>query len=130
MTLHSKNLALGLSLAASLAVVHPAAADIVISEVDASGSGASYGADWFELTNTGASAVSIAGWKMDDNSNSFAAAVALRGITSIGAGQSVVFLEGNASGSNDASIDAAFISAWFGSKAPGSLTLAGYGGSG
>jgi Lamin Tail Domain/PEP-CTERM motif len=106
-------------------------AQIVISEVDSAGSGTStYAADWFELTNTGTSAVSIAGWKMDDNSNAFANAVALRDVTSIAAGQSVVFLEGNSSGSNDASIDTAFKAAWFGSNVPANLTLGGYGGSG
>ena len=66
---------------------------VAITEVSPTGSSASYGADWFELTNTGSSALDITGWKMDDNSNSFAASVALRGVTSIAAGQSVVFLE-------------------------------------
>src|SRR5262245_10929955 len=70
---------------------------LIISEVDPSGSSASYGADWFEVTNTGASDVNIAGWKMDDNSNAFASAVALRNIpglpsvTTIPVGKSVVF---------------------------------------
>ena len=106
-------------------------ASILISEVDPSGSGnTAYGADWFELTNTGSSAVDITGWKMDDNSNSFANAVALRGITSIGAGQSVVFLEGTASGTTDAAVDANFISSWFGNNKPAGLTIGNYGGSG
>jgi len=122
-------------LAATLAlgaVASSANAAIIISEVDPSGSGSSYGADWFELTNTGSSAVSIAGWKMDDNSNGVpsSAEVALRGVTSIAAGQSVVFLEGNSTGSTDATIQAAFKSAWFGSNVPAGLTLGGYGGSG
>ena len=68
----------------------------------------SYGADWFELTNIGSTAVNISGWKMDDNSNSFGNAVALRGVTSIAAGQSVVFIEGNATGTTDSTIDATF----------------------
>ena len=108
-----------------------ASAAMLITEVYASGSSnGTYNADWFELTNTGSSAVSISGWKMDDNSASSSLAVALRGVTSIGAGQSVVFLEGDATGSSDASIQAAFKSAWFGSNVPVGLTLAGYGGSG
>ena len=112
-------------------VAAQASASIIISEVDPSGSSTStYAADWFELTNTGTTAVDITGWKMDDNSNAFASAVALRGVTSIAAGQSVVFLEGNATGSTDATIQAAFRSAWFGSNVPASLTLGGYGGSG
>ena len=105
-------------------------AQIIISEVDPTGSSASYAADWFELKNTGASAVDLTGWKMDDNSASFSLAVALRGITSIAAGQSVVFVEGNTSGTTDATIDANFISAWFGGSAPVGFTIANYGGSG
>ena len=120
---------LALALTASLLPI-AAHAQLIISEVDPIGSSASYGADWFELKNTGASAVNLTGWKMDDNSASFSLAVALRGITSIAAGQSVVFLEGNASGTTDATIDANFISAWFGGSAPGGFTVANYGGSG
>jgi Lamin Tail Domain len=46
-----------------------ASAAIVITEADPFGSNGSdgYSADWFELTNTGSSAVSIAGWSMVDN---------------------------------------------------------------
>ena len=105
-------------------------AQIIISEVDATGSSASYGADWFELKNIGASAIDLTGWKMDDSSASFASAVAIRGITSIAAGQSVVFLEGNTSGSTDGTINANFISAWFGGSTPVGFTVANYGGSG
>lgn len=113
------------------AAAAPTYASIVISEVDPTGSSTStYAQDWFELTNTGTSAVNISGWEMDDNSNSASNAVALRGATSIGAGQSIVFIESNSSGSNDASIDAAFKSAWFGSKVPAGLVVANYGGSG
>jgi len=58
---------------------------VVITEVNPSGSSASYAADWFELTNTGPGAVNVSGWKMDDNSNGSPASaeVALNGITSI-----------------------------------------------
>ena len=112
----------------ALAAMHASAA-IVISEVDAAGSAnAAYAADWFELTNTGPSAMSIAGWKMDDSSDAFSTAVALTGVTSIGAGQSVVFLEDT--GSTAATVNANFISAWFGSNPPSGLTLGNYGGSG
>ena len=105
-------------------------ADVIISEVNPTGSSASYGADWFELKNTGTSAVDITGWKMDDNSSAFASAVSLRGITSIAPGLTVVFLEGNTTGTTDATIDANFASAWFGGSVPAGLTLANYGGSG
>jgi len=118
-------------LALGLCLGSPARAAIVITEVHPTGSAnASYGADWFELTNTGAAAVDITGWRMDDNSNSFASSVALRGVTSIAPGQSVIFAEGNASGSNDPTIQANFITAWFGGAAPIGFTMGGYGGSG
>jgi Lamin Tail Domain len=114
--------------ACALAAMQASAA-IVISEVDAAGSANSaYSADWFELTNTGSAAVSIAGWKMDDSSDSFSNAVALTGLTSISAGQSVVFLEDT--GSTAATVNGDFISAWFGTHAPSGLTLGNYGGSG
>lgn len=106
---------------------------IVITEVNPNGSAASsgYSADWIELTNTSASDVDIAGWKMDDNSNTFASAVAFRGITTIPAGKSVVFFEGTADGSTDATIKANFATAWFGSSTPPNGVLIGaYGGSG
>ncbi|KAK0349253.1 hypothetical protein LTR94_033901, partial [Friedmanniomyces endolithicus] len=50
-------------------------------------------ADWFELTNFSDATVDIAGWRVDDDSNSSAASVALSGVTSIAAGQSVIFLQ-------------------------------------
>lgn len=108
-----------------------ASAAMLITEVAPWGSGNSpYAADWFELTNSGASAVDITGWKMDDNSNSFANAVALRGVTSIAASQSVVFIEGGATSTGDAALDASFISTWFGANAPAGLRIGNYGGSG
>jgi hypothetical protein len=99
-------------------------AAIVITEVAPWASGnAPYGADWFELTNTGASAVDITGWSMDDNS-AIAGVAPLAGVTSIAAGQSVIFIEGNGSGNS------AFISAWFGTTPPAGLTIGNYSGSG
>lgn len=119
--------ALAAMLASMTTVAHAA---IVISEVNPTGSSATYAADWFELTNTGTSAIDISGWKVDDNSNSSALAVALRGISSIGAGQSIVFLEGNASGSTDTTLDANFKAAWFGSNVPAGFLIGNYGGAG
>jgi hypothetical protein len=95
----ARRLALG-GVVVSLAVMNSAPAGIsaasapavFISEVQPAGSGngnGTYNADWFEVTNTGTSAVDITGWKMDDNSNASASAVALNGITSINPGQSV-----------------------------------------
>jgi predicted extracellular nuclease len=105
--------------------------EILITEINPSGSGSSYSADWFELSNTSASSVSIAGWKMDDNSNAFVNSVVLRGVSSIAAGSSVIFLESDATGANDATILAIFCGAWFGTSTPPSSFLYGfYGGSG
>lgn len=49
--------------------------------------------DWWEITNFGTSAVDITGWRMDDSSFSFAPSVALNGVTSVGPGESVLFIE-------------------------------------
>lgn len=125
-----KKILLGLVAAFVTAGAVPANAGIFITEVNPAGSGAGHGytADWFELTNTGASAVNIAGWKMDDNSNSFASSVALRGVTSIGSGQSIVFFEGDATGTTDAAILTAFNTAW-GTSFVFGTTIGAYGGS-
>lgn len=108
------------------AVVGPEST-IKITEVAPWGSSTSspaipYATDWFELTNTGSSAVNISGWKMDDNHNSFASSVALTGITSIGAGESVIFTENAATPS--------FLSTWFGTTPPAGLQIGNYTGSG
>jgi predicted extracellular nuclease len=77
----------------AIAIVASASASIRITEVMSS-SGTGGTTDWFEVTNYGSSAVDITGWRMDDNSFSFANSVLLSGITSIAAGQSVIFVEG------------------------------------
>jgi len=74
--------------------------------------GLTYAADWFELTNTGSASVNITGWKMDDNSNAFGSSVALNGITSIAAGESVIFLET----ASPSTVGASFLSTWFGTN--------------
>ncbi|WP_228043664.1 choice-of-anchor I family protein [Dolichospermum sp. LEGE 00246] len=102
----------------------PTNSSIFITEVAPWSSGNSpVAADWFELTNKGTSAVNITGWKFDDNSNSFASAVALSGITSIGAGESVIFIDG-------ATINTIFRPNWFGANPPASLQIGNYTGSG
>ena len=80
------------ALVAASVIVPTAHAGIVITEVMSS-SGTNGTPDWIEVTNDGSSAVSLSGWKMDDGSFNIAAAVALSGITSIGAGESVIFIE-------------------------------------
>ena len=86
-------------------------------------------ADWFELTNLGTSSVSLVGWTMDDNSNSFAVSVPLNGISSIAPGESVIFIETTSSADLAAKAQA-FKSLWFGSVAPASLQIGSYSGSG
>lgn len=108
-------------------VVHAAA--VSITEIAPWSSGnALVGADWFEVTNNGNAALDITGWKIDDNSKSFAAALVLNGITSIAPGESVIFLE--TSSTNTATIIANFKSAWFGSNVPAGLQVGSYTGSG
>ena len=86
-------------------------------------SGSPYGADWFELTNVGSSAVDISGWSMDDDSANAGVAL-LTGISQIGAGQSVIFLEGTGSANTS------FISTWFGANAPAGFAIGNYAGAG
>lgn len=126
-----KGLLLAVALAGGVLSAASASAAIVISEVDPSGSSnTAYSADWFEITNTGAASVSLSGWKMDDDSNSFSTAVALNGVSSIGAGQSVVFIEdtGLTGTQTDISLEASFEAAWFGSSVPTGFTIGTYGG--
>jgi uncharacterized protein YjiK len=101
---------------------------IFVTEVAPWSSGNSaVGADWFELTNTSANAINITGWKFDDSSNSFAAAIALNGITSIEAGESVIFIETPAAAAaNPATLNASFRSNWFGTTPPASLRIGNY----
>jgi hypothetical protein len=113
------------ALALSTAVL-PAHAALVITEVAPWSSGnSSVAADWFELTNNGAAAVNITGYRMDDNSNSFGSAVALNGITSIAPGESVIFIE-----SSSGTIGATFKTLWFGASPPPALQIGTYSGTG
>lgn len=83
-------------------------------------------ADWFEVTNSGARAVNIAGWKVDDSSESPAAALALNGVPNIAPGESVIFME-----TTDLPGKAAlFKSTWFGANPPAGLQIGSYSGSG
>ena len=100
---------------------------LFISEVAPWSSGDSpVGSDWFEVTNTKAVAVDITGWKVDDNSQSPAAAVALSGITTINPGESVIFIETN----DLAGKTTAFLNNWFGANPPAGLKIGNYTGSG
>jgi len=85
---------LGLCAVLAAAIVGSASAGLRITEAMSSSNGnGSPTPDWFEVTNYGTSAISVAGLRMDDNSFSFGVSRALLGITSIAAGESVIFLE-------------------------------------
>ena len=100
---------------------------IIVSEVAAWSSGNSpIGADWFEVTNTGVAPLTITGWRVDDSSASFAAALPLNGITSIAPGESVIFLES----ATPATTVATFRSTWFGANPPANLQIGSYTGGG
>jgi uncharacterized protein YjiK len=98
---------------------------LVVSEVSPWSSGNTpYAADWWEVTNTGTQAVDLTGYKMDDNSNAFANAVALTGVSTIAPGQSAIFVEGSATTAN------AFKASWFPDGAPAGFAIGSYSGSG
>ena len=79
-------------LAAALA--SSASANIRITEAMSSSNGLGLPTpDWIEVTNYGSTSIDLTGWRMDDNSFNFAASVALNGITTIAAGESVIFIE-------------------------------------
>jgi len=121
-----KNIILAAALVAASSLTASAQSGICITEFSPWSSGNSpYAADWFELTNTSASAINITGWKFDDNSNSFASGAALSGVTSIGAGQSVIFFETTTLAATVAS----FNTTWFGTTTS-SLVFGSYTGSG
>jgi uncharacterized protein YjiK len=97
----------------------------IVSEVAPWGSkDGAYEADWFEVTNPGLVPLDLTGWKVDDSSADAAAAVALSGVSSIPAGGSAVFLEG------DATTVAAFAKTWFGGETPKDVRLGTYTGKG
>jgi MYXO-CTERM domain-containing protein len=81
------------ALIAACSIAGLANANIRITEVMSSSNSAAPTADWIEVTNFGSTAVDLTGWRMDDGSFNVAASVALSGITSIGAGESVIFIE-------------------------------------
>jgi len=104
-----------------------AQAQLKITEAESSEAVGSFTtADWFELSNLSASPVTITGYKMDDNSDSFALSVALSGITSIAAGESVVFFE--QTGATPLTVTG--FQNWWGSSLGSSVQIGTYSGSG
>ena len=124
MNVSAFRIALGVATAAA-ALAAPAHAQVRITEVAPWSSGNSpVAADWFELTNTGSSALTITGWTMDDESANPNSAP-LIGISSISAGESVIFIE-LASGGNAATLVNLFKSTWFGASVPAGLQIGTY----
>ncbi len=96
------------AIALAIAAGAPASAALVFTEAM---SAPNTTADWWEITNTGPSAVDLTGYKFDDSSFALANAVPLLGVSTISAGEAVVFLE-----SSDAATDVpAFRNYWTGS---------------
>jgi uncharacterized protein YjiK len=106
------------------------AARLAVTEVAPWGSDTTYGADWFELTNTGGTTLDLTGVKVDDGSNSAASAAALTGVASLAPGEAAVFFE-LAAAADPAAVRAAFELAWFGEDgAPAELQIGTYTGTG
>lgn len=83
-------------------------------------------ADWFEVTNTGARAVDMTGWKFDDVSEAPSGASALAGISSIAPGESVIYVQTT----NLTSARTAFLNNWFGANPPAGLQIGSHSGDG
>ena len=117
-----------LAIAFCLTAATPAFAQLstlrITEAMSQSGTTPTFTADWFEVTNFGSSAVDLTGWKMDDGSFNPAVAVALNGVSSIGAGESVVFVET----ASPLTVIPDFRSFWGGSAA--TATIGSYTGSG
>jgi uncharacterized protein YjiK len=101
----------------------PALPDVKVTEVDPSGSEATYGADWFELTNIGTDPATLTGWKMTDESHAVSAGGVLTGVSTLAPGASAVFVE-------KASAVAAFETAWFPGGVPTGVEVGSYEGPG
>src|ERR1700742_288442 len=78
-------------------------AQVAITEVApwSSSAGRAIEADWFELTNVGATKVDLTGWKMlDSHPGGFSASAPLEGVSSLAPGASAVFVEGTETTAN------------------------------
>ena len=75
-------------------LISAAQADLVITEVMAASShtDVSSDGDWWELTNTGSSAVTLAGYKWDDTLEAVPTVSIFPGVT-IQAGESIIILQ-------------------------------------
>ena len=112
-----------------VAAAVPAKAALIISEVMSQEQSSDvYGQDWFELTNTGSSSVSTSDLYMSDSSGAGSTKeVSLRLASgSIGAGQSVLFIDNPGGATTDATLNGAFETSWFGTNVPTGLQIGDY----
>jgi Lamin Tail Domain len=120
------NMKTSLALATITALSITAAASAQLRITEAMSNALAFGnADWFEVTNFGPTAISLAGYRMDDNSFGVpsTAPVALNNVASIAPGESVVFIESAAATTEVP----AFRTAW---NIPASIQIGDYSGSG
>ncbi len=82
------------ALGAALFAASAASAQLVITEIWQGVDGPDHTTDWFELTNFGATDLDITGWVFDDESADPVEGAVFEGLTTIAAGQSVIFVEG------------------------------------
>lgn len=107
------------------AVGAASSASVAVTEVTSWASGnSSYASDWWELTNTGTETIDLTNWRFDDDSNSFATAVVLIGVSSLAPGRSAIFIDGDATKATE------FTNFWFPGGAPAGFQIGYYSGSG
>jgi hypothetical protein len=121
------------AVAMSILAATPAMAQIstlrITEAMSSSGNGGT--PDWWEVTNYGSSSVGISGWKFDDSTFLFTSSVALNGVSSIAAGETVAFVETTTLDSGSAAAQvSAFRSFWVGSGTGTTPQIGYYSGSG
>ena len=101
---------------AVLCLASPAFAQVRVTEAMSSSGGLTGvgTGDWFEITNYGATAVDLTGWKVDDSSYLFSSSLAINGVTNLAAGESVLFLEAKGTLGQETTETAALQSFWGG----------------
>lgn len=111
------------STATAAALTVSAAVNIRITEVmSQAASGNNNSADWWELSNLGTQAVSLAGWRFNDDTGGLGTAFTLPAGLTIAGGESIVFVE---------DLTAAQFRTWWGAAAiPASVKIITYTGNG
>ena len=81
-----------IAVAAAMGLGSAAHANLIITEIWAGVTGPDHSADWFEVTNIGAETTDLSGVFYDDESADPTENSSLAGVSSIAAGESVIFL--------------------------------------